>query len=215
MRTRPQQSTRARDELSNLATRNLNRRALLGLWLLTAPWAGAAGPGEPVLQSIDGTRHGTLDDGARVARVLFFVTNDCPISNQFAPEMNRICDEYKTQGVGCYLAYVDPYLTAADVKQHVTEFSHTCCPAILDSKHELVDRARATVTPEAAVFSRRGELAYRGRINNLYAGFGKRRRVATQHDLRDALDRVLAGQPVETPRTEAIGCFISKVGVSR
>ena len=197
------------------AMRSLNQGALLGLWLLTAPWAGAAGSGEPVLQSIDGARRGTLDDGTWAARVLFFVTNDCPISNQFAPEMNRICDDYKTQGVGCYLVYVDPYLTTADVKQHVKEFSHTCCPAILDAKHELVDAARATVTPEAAVFSRQGELAYRGRINNLYAGFGKRRHAVTRHDLRDALDRVLAGQPVETPRTEAIGCFISKVGVSR
>ena len=158
---------------------------------------------------------GSLDDGGHAAKVLFFVTNDCPIANQFAPEINRICNEYKSQGVGCYLVYVDPGLTAAEVKAHVDEFSHTCCPAILDPRHELVHAAGATVTPEAAVYSRQGKPAYRGRINNRYEGFGKRRRVVTQHDLRGALDNVLAGKPVEPPRTQPIGCFIAKLGVSR
>ena len=176
--------------------------------------AAAAEPGRPTLQSVDGAVHGSLGDGKQAARVLFFVTTDCPISNQFAPEMNRICDEYKSRGVGCYLVYVDPHLTAADVNKHRKDFSHTCCPAILDAKHELVDAAGAAVTPEAAVFSRQGELAYLGRINNWYEGFGRRRSLITKHDLRDALDRVLAGKPVEPQRTEAIGCFISKVGVS-
>ena len=177
--------------------------------------AATAGPGKPTLQSVDGAVHGSLDDGKQAARVLFFVTNDCPISNQFAPEMNRICDEYKSRGVRCYLVYVDPYLSAADVRKHVKEFGHACCPAMLDAKHALVDAAGATVTPEAAVFSRQGELAYLGRINNWYEGFGRRRSVITKHDLRDTLDSVLAGKPVEPQRTEAIGCFISKVGVSR
>lgn len=189
-------------------------RACLWLACLALP-AAAAGPGAPTLESVDGVGHGSLDDGKQAARVLFFITTDCPISNQFAPEMNRICGEYKGRGVGCYLVYVDPHLTVADVTKHGKEFSHTCCPAIFDAKHDLVDAAGAAVTPEAAVFSRQGELAYLGRINNWYEGFGKRRRVITKHDLRDALDRVLAGKPVEPARTKAVGCFISKLGVSR
>ena len=184
---------------------------LLGLSLP----AVAVEPVKPTLQSVDGAVHGSLDDGKQAARVLFFVTTDCPISNQFAPEMNRICSEYEGRGVGCYLVYVDPHLNVADVKNHVKDFSYTCCPAILDAKHELVDIAGAKVTPEAAVFSRQGTVAYLGRINNWYEGFGQRRRVVSKHDLRDALDRVLAGKPVEPARTQAVGCFISKVGVSR
>ena len=38
--------------------------------------------------------------------------------------------------------------------------------------------------------------------------YGKRRRIVTEHDLRDALDAVLAGKPVAKSRTRAIGCFI-------
>ena len=41
------------------------------------------------------------------------------------------------------------------------------------------------------------------------ARIGKPRRVITVHDLRDALDAVIAGKPVARPRTEAIGCYIT------
>jgi len=45
--------------------------------------------------------------------VLFFVTNDCPISNAFAPEITRICSEYGPKGVDCSLVYVDPTISDA------------------------------------------------------------------------------------------------------
>ncbi|MCZ7644490.1 MAG: hypothetical protein M5U26_04270 [Planctomycetota bacterium] len=38
----------------------------------------------------------------------------------------------------------------------------------------------------------------------------KQRKEATRHDLREALDAVLAGKPVAEARTKAIGCFIPK-----
>jgi hypothetical protein len=141
------------------------------------------------------------------ATVVYFITNDCPISNQYAPAMNQICDDYAERGVQCYLAYVDPDLTREQIEQHRAAYSHSR-PAMLDSRHELVERAGATVTPEAAVFDSQGELAYLGRINNFYAKLGSPRRVVTEHDLRDALDEMLAGKPVSNPKTQAVGCFV-------
>ena len=49
------------------------------------------------------------------------------------------------------------------------------------------------MSPEAAVFAADGSIKYRGRINDLYVDLGKKRNAATTHDLRDALDAVLAG----------------------
>ena len=51
-------------------------------------------------------------------------------------------------------------------------------------------------------------IAYRGRIDNFYADYGKPRRMVTEHDLRDALDAVLTGKAVEKPSTKPVGCFI-------
>jgi hypothetical protein len=170
--------------------------------------AAAFASGSAPLRDVEGVAHGSLADGTRKATVLFFVLTDCPISNQFAPEINRICDKYEPEGVGCFLVYVDPEKTDAEIAQHAKAFGHGARPAIHDVTRTLTQKAGATITPEAAVFSPSGELLYRGRVNNLYASLGKQRRQATEDDLRDALDEILAAKPVTTPRTQAIGCFM-------
>ncbi|MDA1315578.1 MAG: hypothetical protein O2968_19795 [Acidobacteria bacterium] len=159
-------------------------------------------------KDIDGVEHGSLDDSGNRATVVYFVMTDCPISNRFAPEIGRICTDYKAKGVDCFLAYVDSGVTNEAIREHIEDYSHDCCPAINDARQVLAGKAGAIVTPEAAVFSARGEVLYRGRINDFYAALGKARRKARVHDLRTALDEVLAGQPVTNPRTEAIGCYI-------
>jgi hypothetical protein len=72
----------------------------------------------------------------------------------------------------------------------------------------MAKQAKATVTPEAVVIDSKGETRYRGRIDNFYAALGKPRQQVTAHDLRDALDAVLAGRPVPNPETKALGCYI-------
>ena len=173
-------------------------------------WIGlacAAALGAQSLRDVAGKGHGALDDGRRNATVLFFVMTDCPISNQFSPEINRICDAYEPKGVGCFLVYVDPEKTVEEIGAHASEYGHSR-PALHDLDRELTKKAGATITPEAAVFSPDGEMRYRGRINNLYASLGKSRQRASVHDLRRALDEILAGKEVSTPRTQAVGCFM-------
>jgi len=156
--------------------------------------------------------HGATPDPLARAKdekavVLLFIASDCPISNSYAPEINRICARYTREKIAFSLVYSDPDLSLAAAKKHAREYGYTC-PLILDHAHHLARQAGATVTPEAAVFTPDGKLIYRGRIDNLYVGYGQRRYGATKHDLRDALDAVVHGKPIPTPRTEAIGCFI-------
>ena len=175
------------------------------LSLLLAAYAFAAGP---ALVDIEGRAHGSLGDGKRAASVLLFLLTDCPVSNRLAPEIGRICAEYAERGAGCFLVYADPDKTAEEVRAHAEAFGHGALPAILDRDRALTEAAGATITPEAAVYSAAGELVYRGRVNDLYASLGKPRPRPTEHDLRRALDEVLAGKPVTKPRTQAVGCFI-------
>ena len=148
------------------------------------------------------------------AQVLFFITNDCPISNFYAPEIQRICGEYAGKGVSCVLVYVDPTLAPAAVRKHLGEFGYKQIPAILDRKHKLVQAAGARITPEAIVIGHEGKVRYAGRIDNFYAGLGKPRRQATVHDLRTALDEILAGKPVTAPKTDPVGCYIPPPGIA-
>ncbi len=162
---------------------------------------------EMPLLDIEGKMVGDLLNSEHRASVLFFITHDCPISNQLAPEIQRICSTYEEDGFQCYLVYVDPDLTAGLIRRHLREFGYQA-PAILDGRHQLVEFAGATITPEVGVFSPAGEILYRGRINNLYERLGRPRRIVTEHDLRGALDQIRDDLPVSPARTQAIGCFV-------
>jgi hypothetical protein len=142
------------------------------------------------------------------AAIVFFISDDCPISNRYAPEIRRICEAYKDRAK-CTLAYIYPDLTPSKVEKHMAEFGHSGYPAVIDSKQVLVKAAGATVTPEVAVVLPDGSIAYRGRIDNTYVTFGQSRREASELDLRNALDQISAGNPVTVPRTKAVGCYIT------
>ena len=164
---------------------------------------------QTLLTDIDGTSHGSLEHPARGKwSVLFFLTPDCPIANQYAPEIDRICDTYGSKGAQCFLVYADPGLKPDTVRKHAHDYHASRYPAILDSQYRLVDKAGATVSSEVAVFSSSARIEYMGRIDNLNAALGTARQQVTQHDLRDALDALIEGRNVPNPRTEAIGCFL-------
>ena len=141
-------------------------------------------------------------------KVQFFISSDCPISNSYAPEIQRLCSEYGNKGVECSLVYEDVGLDTTAMRKHLHEYRYDGMPAVIDSNRKIANRAKATVTPEAVVIDSRGEIRYRGRIDNFYAALGKPRQQVTTHDLRDALDAVLAGKPVPNPETKALGCYI-------
>ncbi len=158
------------------------------------------------LKDVQGKSQAIPNKTAKVT-VLFFVTHDCPISNRYAPEINRICRTYSKQGVAFDFIYVDPTGTEAQTRKHLKEFGFSA-PGIRDTQHTLVKMTGATVTPEVAILTAGGKRVYRGRIDDRIIAFGKQRDTPTQFDLRNALEAVLQNKPVPIAQTEAIGCFI-------
>ncbi|MBI5801403.1 MAG: redoxin domain-containing protein [Verrucomicrobia bacterium] len=169
---------------------------------------------EVQLSDFNGKPHSPLRADTRKATVVIFTLPDCPVANAFAPEINRLVAEYSVRGVSFYLAHVDRDLTAAEARKHAADFAFRC-PVLLDSQHALVKALGATKTPQAYLLGPDGKTLYRGRINNLFADYGQRRQTVTQHDLRNALDAVLAGKPISQPITEAIGCHIQTISENK
>lgn len=160
------------------------------------------------LKDVDGDSHRSADWANKRAIVLYFKTIDCPLSNGYVPEMNRIQKEYAGRGVSFYAVEADPAATDADVRRHAKEFGFSY-PVLVDKAQTLVRLTGATGTPEVAVLSPEGKVLYLGRVDNKVEDFDKRRTVVTQNDLKDALDAVLAGRPVPNPRTQVVGCAIT------
>jgi len=169
----------------------------------------AAGPASAQVRDIDGHPFTPLTPADK-AQVLFFVATDCPVSNSYAPEIQRICKSYGEKGVACSLSYEDVRVDVATVRTHLASYRYRDIPAAIDADRALADRLHASITPEAFVIDANGKIRYQGRIDNLYSSLGKTRQVVTEHDLTNALDAVLSGRPVARTKTEAIGCFIPR-----
>ncbi len=142
------------------------------------------------------------------ATVLLFVSTDCPISNRYAPDVRKLYDAYSKDGVAFWLIYPNPSDAVSDIRDHLKSFSYGGT-ALRDPKHDLVKRAGATITPEAAVYDAKGRLTYRGRLDDRYSAIGIERAAATRHDLQDAIAATLAGTPIKDNRTQAVGCYIA------
>jgi thiol-disulfide isomerase/thioredoxin len=176
-------------------------------------------PGVP-LRDVDG-RVLTPFAPTGQASLVFFVATDCPVSNSYAPVIQRVCRDYAPRGVGCSLIYEDvdthpvPAHLDEQVRQHLKEYGYAGVPAIVDRERAAANYAQATITPQAFLIDRSGKIRYRGRIDNLYAAFGKTRQRVTSHDLRDDLDAVLDGRKVLHRETEALGCFITDPALLR
>jgi peroxiredoxin len=182
------------------------RHRIACLILAAAAAFGATAPKFSLADS-SGVQHTDAEWRTAHASVLFFITTDCPISNGYVPEMNRIAHDYASRGVRVYAVMADTTIPLAEIRKHAKDYGLTF-PVLLDSKQTLVHFTGASITPQAAVISPAGSMVYLGRIDNRVEGFGQQRPQATQHELRDALDEVLAGRPVAKPATKAIGCSI-------
>ena len=149
---------------------------------------------------------GELPPFSERVMVLLFVRTDCPVSNRYAPEIQRIEQRFHREGVAFRLVYPEAGVTQESIEGHRREYRYSI-PGVADPKHLYVARAGVHVTPEAAVFVR-SRLVYRGRIDNQYVSIGQARSTPSVHDLENALAAVLGGHDPRASRTEAIGCAI-------
>jgi thiol-disulfide isomerase/thioredoxin len=139
--------------------------------------------------------------------VLLFIRTDCPISNRYAPVLQELSEAFQGKA-NFWLVYPDAAESAAKIRAHLAEF-HYSIPALRDIHRTLVNRAQATITPEAAVFDASGKLVYHGRIDNWFEDFGRARAAATTHELAQAIRNTVEGRMTAPDHANAVGCYIS------
>jgi hypothetical protein len=142
------------------------------------------------------------------AIVFLFTSVECPISNRYAPLVQRLYERFGPQGVSFWLIYPNASDTPDAIREHVRAYSYPV-HALRDPQHALAKLAGVTVTPEAAVYDRARTLVYRGRLDDRYVSLGVERQSAARQDLADALTAALAGRAVREATTTAVGCFIA------
>ena len=162
-----------------------------------------------LVQTLDGLPLDALRTPPGTKAIVYvFTTVDCPVSNRYAPEIQRLHQRFGRSGVVFRLVYPGRSDRDVDIREHIKQFGLGSLEAVRDPDLALVKFTGATITPEAAVVVD-GKLVYHGRIDDRFVELGVERPAPTTHDLADALTAALAGRPVTRATAPAVGCYIA------
>jgi peroxiredoxin len=189
-------------------------RTLLSLVLFAAAALPALAEGPAIgataplfdLKTIDGKTFSLADaEKANALVVLVFVSTNCPYSNAYNDRMRDIAAAYAKKGVLFVGVNSNSTETVQDAVDHARKHGHTF-PIVKDPGNKVADLYDARRTPEAFVIGKDGKLDYHGRIDENSEDASK----VVSPDLKNALDALLAGQPVAKAETKAFGCTIKR-----
>ncbi len=194
----------------------MRARCLFAVWALLVTAVAVRADGTNVdklnkkidnltFKTADGKAVTLYDSKDKKAVVVVFLSFDCPVSNGYAPVLAALHKVYADKGVAFLAINSTDDLDAAALAKQAAEYKYPF-PVVKDADRLAADAFKATVVSEAFVLDHNFVLRYRGRIDNAYAARLKKNNQVTKHDLRDALDDLLAGKDVSEPATKAIGC---------
>ena len=141
--------------------RRLQRVALLFFCCLSVQ----QGYGQAAAVDLDGKPQDPVAGASGKVVVLVFLRTDCPVSNRYAPAIQQIATRYQRESL-FFLVFPAKTASAQVIRKYVDAYDYKL-PALRDPQHVLVKQAHAQITPEVAVFDKRGTLVYHGRVDNL------------------------------------------------
>jgi len=155
----------------------------------------------------DGAMHSLRDDAP--ATLVMFISNHCPFVIHIRDELASLAAEYAARGVAIYAINsndVETYPADAPIrmKQEAETVGYTF-PYLFDESQEVAKAYRAACTPDFFLFDAEQKLAYRGQLDDSRPS---NRELIDGHDLRTALDRVLASAKPDAAQKPSIGCNI-------
>jgi peroxiredoxin len=160
----------------------------------------------------------TLHDAAGKARSLYdlkgkkaivvvFLSFECPVSTSYSSVLAELAKTYRDKQVAFVAVDSSDDGDAVHLAKQAAEFKLPF-PVFKDENFRAADAFKADTVPSAFVLDHNFVLRYRGRIDDGYYARLKKNGRITRHDLRQALDEVLAGKAVSEPATKPIGCAI-------
>ena len=141
--------------------------------------------------------------------VYVFMLEDCLITQFYTPQLRNLYEEYSRYNINFVGLFPNKYSKPEKIDSFkmVYQIPFPLKTDYYKSKTKLMD---AKVTPEVCVYNHDfQEIIYKGRIDNAYYKVGKKRGVTNTSELKDVLEAIVTGEPVQTPNTEAVGCLIN------
>jgi peroxiredoxin len=175
---------------------------------LPIPPANGARVPDFTLMDVHGQAHSLSDYKDKKAIVIVFIGTECPLANLYLPTLAELHKQFAGRCVQFLAINSNNQDSYADVVAHERE-RRLPFPVLKDSYQKAADTLGARRTPEAFVLDSGNRIRYRGRIDDQY-GYSFRRAAPAHTELKDAIQSVLAGQPVRTTQTAVQGCVIGR-----
>ncbi len=169
------------------------------------------------LPGVDGRIWSLRDFSEADILVIAFLCNHCPTAQAYEDRVQQIASDYSGKGVVVVgispndplavrldeLGYADMGDSFEDMKVRAKDKGFIF-PYLYDGETQAVSQEYGPkTTPHVFVFDRRRKLRYVGRIDD-----NERMGKETTHELRDAIDALLAGKDVAVVKTGTFGCSI-------
>ena len=141
--------------------------------------------------------------------VVMFICNHCPFVKHVADQLAALGRDYLPLGIGIVA------ISANDVSSHPADSPEQMVreaedrgypfPYLYDETQEVAKAYHAACTPDFYLFDANRRLVYRGQLDASRPGNDV---PVTGHDLRAAIDALLAGGPPVAQQVPSIGCNI-------
>lgn len=146
-----------------------------------------------------------LEEYAGKILVLEFWSFKCPVSLAYDERLAALQAKYRSRGVSVLAVASNKNESPTEVRRNAENLKLPF-PVLLDQDGLLADRLGATHTPSVAMLDGGGVLRYRGAVDNDKRA-GERGRIPYAEE---ALNALLAGQPVPVAETKVFGCGIRR-----
>jgi peroxiredoxin len=158
---------------------------------------------------VDGQQVAVAEGDGPSWTVVVFLGTECPLAKLYGPRLQRLADELRDQPVQL-IGVVSNQQDSVDEIRAYAEEHGIRFPIVKDHENRIADQYGAERTPEVFVLDHALRVRYHGRIDDQYLP-GIARTAPQREDLRQAIQELLAGQPVSLPETVPQGCVIGRV----
>lgn len=142
------------------------------------------------------------------AIVVMIQGNGCPIVRNAWSDFKAVKDTFADKGIPFYMLNANRQDDRERLQDEAEEFGYDI-PILKDETQLVAEGLGIKRTAEVLVISPEDwSVIYRGPVNDRL-GYGQQRADANEHYLSDALDAVLAGEPIEKRVRRAKGCIVN------
>jgi peroxiredoxin len=160
------------------------------------------------MKNVDGREISIADVAGKNGTLVIFSCNHCPFVKGWETRTAEIGNTYLAKGIGVIqINSNDPASFPEDSFEEMQARAKKLglqFPYVMDATSDVGRAFGATRTPEFFLFDKDGKLVYHGALDDNSRDASK----AQHHYLKDALEALLAGQPVPVAETKAVGCTI-------